>query len=424
MHKSVSIALMCVFIICLLTACYDGREIDEWAYVYTIGVDKGVSNVLRFTFQIPSLKRDGGGGGSSGGTESQSAGHFTIISLDAPTFHSGVDMAETSFSRKLNYMHANYLLISEELAREGVERFINGMIRSRQIRHSMYIIIVRGKASDYIEEFNPVLTGAISKAQDGFMKISNKDDGLTISTNYHNFISDLKTAYRTPVVPLTAINDFSNYEASGAPPEIFKSEGDYYAGELPRSGGNKFEFFGTALFEGDKMVGALNGDETRAMLMVRGEFNRGSIAMTDPKDKKLRITINASQQKKPGIKATFIEGKPVINVKIFLEGNIQNTQSSTEYESVKLKPVLENAFREYVKGILDRTISKCKNLNVDAFGFGEKVVMHFLTIQEWEKYNWLGRFKDTEVTTEVKFIIRRTGTMLKTNPIQHSNGEK
>lgn len=425
MRRLVSIVLLLIFIISSLTACWDANEIDEWAYVYTIGVDKGVDNVLRFTFQMPSLKQESGGGSATGGSGGQSGGkkENITISIDCPTFYSGVNMVESLVSRKLNYMHAKYLVISEDLAREGVERFINGMIRSSQIRRIMYIIIVRGKASEFVEEFSPVLTSAISKAQEGFMKQKGQT-GFFIDTSYQDFIKDLKISYKMATAPIGALNDFSNYKTSGNPPKKFKSEGDYYAGELSRSGGNKFEFLGTALFNGDKMVGELNGDESRALLMVRGEFNRGSIAMVDPKDKELRITFDTKAQKKPNIKFDFQEGKPVINVKIFLEGDIQNLQSSTEYESVKLKPVLENAFKAYIKGIIDKTIDKCKNLNVDVFGFGEKAVMHFLTIQEWEEYNWLGKFKEAEVATEVEFTIRRTGTLLKTNPTRNSQGEK
>ena len=422
-----SIVLAICFICMPLTACFDAREIDQWAYVYTIGVDKGVANVLRFTFQIPSLKQGGGGEGGGGGggmggqTEQQKA--YTTISVDAPTFFAGVNMAESCFSRTMNYMHAKFIVISEDLAREGVERFINGMVRSRQIRRIMNVIIVRGKASEYIEGLNPVLTGAISKALEGFMDTS-EDNGLFLDTNYHNFMKDMKTTYRMPVAPLSALNDFSNYRESGSPPEDFKSEGDYYAGELPRKGGNKIEFVGTALFDGDKMVGELNGDETRAMSMIRGELVNASIAIADPLHKGFRITIDTRLQGKPDIKVAIRKGKPVINVKILLEGDIENLQSPTEYESIKLKPVLENAFKAYIKSNLDKTIYKCKKLNVDVFGFGEKAVRNFWTIQEWEEYNWLGKFKDSEVNTQVEFTLRRIGTLLKTNPTRNSRGEK
>lgn len=122
---------------------------------------------------------------------------------------------------------------------------------------------------------------------------THEDTGLYTDAFYHDFIMALKTTYRMPVAPLTALNDFSNYKESGTPPppEEFKGGDDYYAGELPRKGGNNFEFIGTALFDGDKMVGELTGIETRTLLMVRGEFSKASISVADPLDKKLRINI-------------------------------------------------------------------------------------------------------------------------------------
>lgn len=254
-----------------------------------------------------------------------------------------------------------------------------------------------------------------------------EDTGFILNTSYHDFVKDLKTTYRMPAAPMAAINDFSNFKENGTPPpeEEFVAGGKYYAGELPRKGGNNFEFFGTALFDGDKMVGELNGIQTRMMLMVRGDFVRCAMSMQDPLDKKLRISIDTKQQKKPDIKVEFREGKPVIHVKIFLEGDLQNVQNTTiEYENEKMGPVLENAFEKDMKGYLDETINICKNLNVDVFGFGEKAVRHFLTIQQWEAYNWLSHFKDAEINTEVEFIVRRTGTLIKTNPSRNSKGEK
>lgn len=426
MRKGVSVVLLCMILQLTLTSCWDAKEIDQWAYVYSIGVDKGVSNVFRFTFQIPTIKLESGGGGGGagkmGGTPGEQKG-YTTISVDAPTFFAGVNMTETSLSRTLNYTHAKYIIISEALAREGVERFINGMVRSRQIRRIMNVIIVKGKAKAFVEGLNPVLTIAVSKALEGFMD-TDEDTGLYSHTSYYSFMRDLKTTYRMPVVPLAAVNDFSNLMDSGIPPEEFQSEGAYYAGEVPREGGNQFEFFGTAVFDGDQMVGELNGDETRAMSMIRGDFVSASIAIADPKNKKLRVTIDTKLQKKSEVRIDLQGEKPVVHVKVFLEGDIENLQSPTEYENVKEKPVLENAFKAYIKANLDKTIEKCKKLKADVFSFGETAVRQFLTIQEWESYNWLGRFKDAEVTTEVSFTIRRTGTLLKINPSRDSQGVK
>ncbi len=401
----------------VLTACYDALEVDDWAYVYTMGVDKGISNKLRITVQLPTMKSSGGGV-NEGGEKTAGLGNkdFVVISLDCPTFYTGVNMINSSLSRKINYSHSKYFVVSEDIAKEGMGNLMSAFVRDRQIRRTMHMIVVKGKARDFIKEINPVLGTALSKTQEGMMNME-KVNGFFDDNDLGSFIDDIKSHKIQPVSVLAAINDFSNYKKEGQPTDEIKSAGDYYAGELPRSDGNKTEYLGTAIFNAGKMVGEFNGDETRALLMIKGEYETGSYVIHDPSNSKLLDTIIVSQQKKPNIKIDLKkEGKPDIEVKVFLEGEIQALQSAINYESVELKPILENKVESFLKEQIDKTISKALGLNCDVFGFGEKASMKFLTIQDWEKFKWLDRFKDSSVKTEVQFVIRRTGIFTKTNP--------
>lgn len=400
-----------------LTACYDALEVDDWAYVYTMGVDKGISNKLRITVQLPTMKSSGGGI-DGGGQSSTGSGNkdFVVISLDCPTFYTGVNMINSSLSRKINYSHSKYFVVSEDIAKEGMGNLMSAFVRDRQIRRTMHMIVVKGKARDFIKEINPVLGTALSKTQEGMMNME-KVNGFFDDNDLGSFIDDIKSHKIQPVSVLAAINDFSNYKKEGQPTDEIKSAGDYYAGELPRSDGNKTEYLGTAIFNGSKMVGEFNGDETRALLMIKGEYETGSYVIHDPYNSKLLDTIIVNQQKKPDTKIDFKkEGKPDIEVKIFLEGEIQALQSTVNYESMEYKPILENKVETFLKEQIDKSISKALALNSDVFGFGEKASMKFLTIQDWEEYKWLEKFKDSSIKTEVQFVIRRTGTLIKTNP--------
>ena len=182
---------------------------------------------------------------------------------------------------------------------------------------------------------------------------------------------------------------------------------------MPRKSENKFEFMGTALFNGATMVGELNGNETRSMLMLRGDFNSSQIAIPDPNDPNLRISAMVFQKKKPSINITFEEGRAKIHATVFLEGALQNVQSEgADYPDEMDK--LDAAYQQFIKQKLDQTIRKCQELNVEVFDFGYKAARQFWTIQDWEKYDWLTNFKNAEVTTEVEFIMRRTGTLIAT----------
>lgn len=424
MHRLIWIVIG-ILLVSSLTGCYDAQEVTENAYVYSIGMEKGVTNILRLTVQVPKMKASGGSGGSEGGGGSEKGGgDVETITVDCPTFYSGVNMINTFLSRQINYMHTRFLVFSESLAREGIETYINGFIRGRQIRRQIYVIIAKGSASEFLNENMAEVSSSLPKKQINIIDQGN-NTGLFSEATYGEMLNDTKASYSQAIAILGAVNDESKYsEGEGTGKAPFKSGGDYYAGDLARKGGSKIEFMGTAVFDGEKMVEELNGDETRALLMVRNEYERGNFTINDPKNPDTAIVMDIRNQKSPSVEVRFNEGIPVVDVKVFLEGDILAIQSTIDYESKELKPILEEEFRKLIKDQIDKTIKKCQNVNSDVFKFGSVAAMHFLTIPEWEEYNWLSHFKDTQVNTEVNFTIRRTGTMLKSTELFSTEGKK
>lgn len=410
-----------LILITQLTSCYDAHEISEWGYVYSIGFEKGVTDKLRITVQVASMQATTGeGGGSSAGGNS-----IENIIIDCPTFYSGINMINAFFSRKLNYMHAKYLVFSDTIAREGIESFVTGFARGIQMRRQINVIVCRGSASDFLEKNEITVSASLSKKQENLIKRGQEDTGYFPNATYGEMLGDFKNYSSSAIAILACINDEKNIVKNGTTKEMpFKTSGDYFAGELVRKGASGVELLGTAIFNGGKMVGELNGDQTRVLLMVRNEFESGEYVVQDPLKKNLTVTTNIKKQKNPSIKVKIIEGRPYIDVKIYLEGDIRAIQSTIDYEEREQKALLENEFKKQIKNELDRTIKKCQSLDSDVFKFGYYAATNFLTIPKWEEYHWLGKFKEAKVNTEVNFVIRRTGSALRSSEIVSSEGEK
>lgn len=425
MRKSVILAVSVLCLSLCMTSCYDAHEINDYVYVYSIGLEKGSKDKLRMTIQVPTFKQEKGGGqngqgSGEGAVETQEKDGYVTISLDAPTFFAGVNLVNTFLPRTVNYMHAKYMVISEDLAREGVGDYINGFIRNREIRRTLNIIICKGAASEFIKENTPVIGTALSKTQADMMRQS-QETGLFFSVTYGEMFSESKSTYGQPTAILAAVNHFDRYRQTGSTERKgFRTSGDYYAGELVRIGGGKLEFMGTAVFNGDKMVGELNGDETRMVMVIKGKFHRGFFAFPDPMEPGKAITLEVRQEKPPKIKVRLGGDKPVIHVQIELEADIVAIQSTVNYESSELKPLIEAEFKEFIKDQMDHTIKKCQGLKADVFGygFGLDAAAKFSTIQEWEAFRWKEKFPTAQITTDVEFHIRRTGTMVKSSQIR------
>lgn len=433
MNKAFITSIVFLVISTLLTGCYDAREIEELSYVMAIGIDKGVTDKLRLTVQFPTMSgptaaAGGGMRGSSGGDGgSQDGGDqdgYTTITMDVPSFFSGIDMINTIMPRKLNFMHTKALVFSEEMARDGIGDYIAPIVRYREIRRTTHVIVCKGSAADFIKENKPFIGMSLARTMEIMMK-NPYDTSFFPHVTLHDLYNNMKSTYRQPVAILGSVNDFKSFKEEGPPwGSGFKTGGDYYAGELPRKGGNKLELLGSAVFNGDKMIGELNGQETRIMMIGRGDFTKGIFAIKDPKKPDLIVPIEVFEEIKPKIRIRFVEDKPIINLKVFLEGEILAVQSRIDYEDINLKRVLEESFKRHIKEELDRLIQKSKDMNIDLLELGKSVVKHFDTIQEWEEYNWLRQFEKAEIYTDVEFVIRRTGSLIKSSPIISKEGKK
>jgi spore germination protein KC len=170
------------------------------------------------------------------------------------------------------------------------------------------------------------------------------------------------------------------------------------------------------------MVGELNGDETRFLLMTRGEFKQGSFTMQDPKKPELIIPLDVRASKKPDIEVDCKGAKPVIRLKVQLDADLLAVQSMINYEQPELQSLLEQTFKKSVKEGITSLIKKCQDLNADVFHFGDYAAKNFLTIDAFESYDWNSHFKEAEVIVDVNFAIRRTGTQIKSYPIKDPIG--
>lgn len=431
MHKPapVKLALLLIFYIVLLlfpAGCYDRRELDEMAYVVAIGFDRGVTDKLRLTLQILTFAggEEGGGGGMAGtdgggDKEKGLVDGTAVVTVDCPSLFTGLNTANIATSRQLNLMHAKMVVVSEELARSGeIEKYISAIVRYREIRRIMNIAVTRGTAEEFIKENKTLLGKNPAKAMD-LLQEQRKYTGFYPRERFLEFYNDYKSNEEQPVVVLVNVNQFKNLPGpeQGQPQEGV-SGGNYLAGDVPRKGGAKREYFGAAVFRGAKMVGELTGDEARVLGMVRGEFTSAFFTIKDPMAPGYVVPLDVRPARKPEIKVNIKDGTPEIDVKIRLEGETLAIQSRTHYEKPDLKPILEAAFGQEIKNQLDSLLEKCqREFRSDIFGFGRHAVGKFPTIEQWEEYRWLERFPEARVSTDVEFKIRRTGMMLNSSPI-------
>jgi len=128
-------------------------------------------------------------------------------------------------------------------------------MRGREFRPHSYVIVAgTGNAAErYLRAVEPELESNPAKYYEMLLSAYTYT-GFTANTSLTNFF-------------LADISKF--YQEKG---REFPLEGDFKAGDMPKVGTIKSEVMGLAVFNGSKMVGELDGEETQLQLMLEGNF--------------------------------------------------------------------------------------------------------------------------------------------------------
>src|SRR3989339_819217 len=91
--KRIIIFFVASLMIFCLTGCWDKNEIDDLAYVISMGLDKGIQNKIRISILIANTAKivEGGGTSTSSGSSGTKDSDFSnIVSVEAPTIPGGL----------------------------------------------------------------------------------------------------------------------------------------------------------------------------------------------------------------------------------------------------------------------------------------------------------------------------------------------
>lgn len=430
MNWKISFILLFMLLSTLLTSCYDNREIDDKAYAIALGLDKGETNHLRMTLQfaIPSKISSGEGGGSSDGGGG-GGGSSSITTVETPTIYAGLNMINTYVSNQVDFSHCKVVVFSEELAQEGIHKYIHAIVRGREFRGSMHVAVSMDTAEDYIRNVTTVLELNPAKYYEKNFK-SYKYTGFTGDTRLINFYLLEESSCRQAFATLVGINKYekssqfdnnnSNYKEKGRDQPL---EGDFYAGYIPKVYEAKAEVMGIAVFDGGTMVGKFDGEEATFHQMLYGTYDHSYISIPDPEQPNDFVLLNVKQARMPEHHVEMEGDIPYISAKVKLEADILSIQSGINYESIENMGILESASEEFLKKGILRFLEKTKPMHADLCGFGRDLKVRYLLWNDWINVHWLKIYANSEFSVEVDLKIRRPGLLIRAAPAKGSNGD-
>ena len=190
--KIVSVILILIICLSTLSGCYDAESIETLAYAVAIGIDKGENDRIKLSLQIALPNSSPGQEGSSQSEES------SINSVDCSSIDAGIALINTYISEKINLSHCKAIVISEEIAYEGISEYLYTLVSNLELRPDCNVIVSKCKASDYLHNSDQSLEKLSARYYEftfNSSEYTGYTQNITLSDFYSTILSTTSHAY-------------------------------------------------------------------------------------------------------------------------------------------------------------------------------------------------------------------------------------
>ncbi len=377
--KKVIIILIIILSSVTLCSCWDYQEVDDMLLITAVGIEKDKTSG-NYLLTVEGIK-------VQGGQETEIISNVT--EMQGETIFDAVRNFIMRNGKRLYWAHAKAIVISEDVAKEGLIPVIDFINRDAEVRSDMWIMISKGYSPSEILHTETKIYELVGFAINEALK-SEGDITKYVKIQLWQFISDLRSEGISPVLPVV----------------------DLWAPNVSEN----IHMHGTSIFKGDKLKGYLNNNESRYYMFVIGEAKGGLISMKNVLDTGTNVTLELFSNKTK-IEPIIDDDGIMMNIDVKLQVEIAEIMGSEDFISKEGREKLKKYSENFVKKNIESVIKKVqKEYASDIFGFGR--IIHKQKPKEWKKLkeNWYQTFSSLDV--EVNVDIKITASALTSKPIK------
>ena len=422
-----------VIILSLLSAFNEysnsAQNIDDLSYAVAIGVDIGETAKYRISLQLTTMESSatesaisdssksssggssGSGQSSSGGEESSSktSSNYIIQTMETDSIDSALNIANSYINKTINLSHCKILLVSEDIAKQGVEPLVNSLINKVETRPDCSIIVSKIPEGEFNDGKKPKIEELISKYYDVASNLET-GRGYSETIKLNEFYLTLNDTFYQPYASLgTTYNTTKNTNEQNVTSNLDSQSKTLITNSEKQS----VEVMGLAVFKKDKLVGTLNANQTLSHQLITNELDFSTLNIISPFNSNETLDIYISTYKKPKIEIYINNSSPFVKVNLYIAARIVSFNS---YEINLLTEEKLNLVQRTVKNHLEKQIydylnTTAREYKSDISGLGRFAVKNFITTNNWNDYNWLENYQNSTFKVTVDTSIK-TGNLL------------
>jgi spore germination protein KC len=376
---------------CLLSGCWDQKELAEVTVVTGMAVDRGKD--AKYYLSVEGINAAELNNRTAGGNAPS-----IVYGKEGNSLSELTNQMSEGISRNLIYSHMRTLIISEEVAEEGTLEFLDYLERNREMRDDFNIVIARGaRAEDVLKvtyQFQKSTSLKLHTQLDTMQETWGGDPGVRLN----DVISAWTSPGRQPVMAAVAIK--GDPEKGSSVDNMKKVTPDALV-----------VLDSIAIFNGGRLENYLNLEDARNYLWTQDKIKNTSLTIGCGNNRFIDIRIYNTTTR---TSARIADGKAKIKIDIRGESYLEGTQCNDNVDKIAIYEDYEEKTEKHIERIVADTIKQVqKEDRVDIFGFGDAVrrkdYKHFREIESnWDRY-----FTEADIEVTALIKMRRAGIRTK-----------
>ena len=408
MVKKVLLLNIFVIIALVITGCWNARELNALGIALIMGIDFENDKVLltaEVIEPVPAKQKSSMGKGTA----------VTYVQGIGDNIFDAFRDITLKFDRKLYIAHNKVIIFGEEFAKKASVNDIDLLVRDHEQRETAYLLVAKeSKAYEVMgiaAGLEEVPGNYVLKLVENF-----KYNPKSININLAEYLKYFYDAGRQPVLG------------------IIEKKKKMQINKLEKTASDKeyeLTILGAAAFNKEKLVGYLNGVETKGFNFIMGRVKTGILTFPTP-----NTSVDRSSTPTPSVESDIRSKNPtkiymstmdiiklktkkdveiiddniILKTKIKLRGSLEELSGDIDISKEENIKIVEKACSEEIKrGVSNTLIKAQKEFKSDIFGFGSE--FHRKYPKEWHKIkdNWNEIFAEADFHVEVETNVIRTG---------------
>jgi spore germination protein KC len=397
--RNLSVILLIVTSSLLLTGCWDRYELEDRANILGLAIDLAEEHEIREEPEVthrlghfPEEKREhlykvtaqialpgkiklGPEGGGGEGSEKTA----WVIETFGHTLKDAMANMQQQLAEKLYLGHLQIVVVSDEIAKSGLEEVNDFLRRDHEVRRTAWMVINKKDASKVIKTAPPLETVPALYLADTL------DNAVKFGKLPREYLGKFWI-------------DISDDGIDALLPAVKVIEND------------RILVDGIAFFRGEKMVGRTKPIEIGAYMAMK-EKNPGGYSITVSMEGDEGVYLIKSLERKSKILVKIKNGKPSATINVNVDAIIEEETKANQLGGTSLEKI-QKAANKKGEEICNELVKKFQEEGSDVFGFGARVRAKYGVY--WDKEvktdeKWSEIFKKMEVKVTVDYSIKRAG---------------